>query len=409
MDEDGHIGLKLLVAILTMFYFVTAPPLLMAAVFMLFIAETTSTILFSTAVTILLSLPAILLYYNQRILPKRKVYISLGCILTAFSLISASYFLTASGRPLNQNSEIRSIFPGEDKYCRGSIANLVPEIDQFKFGSYTMPFVDSHIDYQKSKRLRALFMNVYGEMRQDENYHELGSVMNHAYKGLYSNSTPARHFYIYQPTTGRGKKVPLIVFLHGSGGNFKAYMWQLKSLAEKSGALVVAPSFGLGQWDNEGAEEAVKQAVDYCTSSGDYSIGKKFLIGLSGGGSGVYRLGKSMADDFHGLGFISPVMYSAHADDDDLIERWNGKNMLVVSGKNDLRVPQQHVRFHCDALLNGRVNIKIHWFESDHYLMYTEHWQEISRIFAEWILLEVKAPALEQAVIRRDALALLCG
>ncbi|PCJ60495.1 MAG: hypothetical protein COA79_07930 [Planctomycetota bacterium] len=340
--------------------------------------------MFSLALIILLPLPFIIwisIYYSKK---KYWKISSLASPLLSFFLLIICYSITPKGIT-STDSEIQSIFLTGQGYQRSSIANLVPEIDQFKFGSYMVPLVDPFINIEKSQRLRKLFLQVYREMRTSNDFKSVGSVMNYAYKDLLTNQRPTNHFYLYIPPNARGENVPLVVFLHGSGGNFKGYMWNWRKFAIANNCVVIAPSFGCGNWDNQGSKLLVQNAIDYCESNSTFKISKRYLIGLSNGGIGIHKLGVEMKNRFHGLALISPVMHSNTHSQSELIEAWKSRPILIIHGSNDLRITTNYIKRKSSQLKYGGINLQVNTIKDEDHFLFFSAWKETKFILAKWM------------------------
>ena len=367
--------------------FVYVPAAVLCAglcILLLVVAETTSSRLVAGAALLLLPLPTVA-YSMVFIRARIHVVVASGvALVVAAFLLLASYMITPNGETPS-GSPIRSVFLNEIGYCRASVANLVPEIDQLKLGSYIIPALDPFIDRQQSGRIRALFLKVYREMRESAEYESLGSVMNYAYRDMLTATRPCPHFYMYVPAAIRGKAVPLIVFLHGSGGNFKGYMWNWKHFAEANGVVVVAPSFGFGCWDRDGAPELLQKVLHYLDARTEFTVARRYLVGLSNGGIGAYRLGTSMDESFDGLVLISPVMQSRLYSEEEFVATWRSRPLLVVHGANDRRIPIEYVKRRCRGLLQGGVRLRTEFIGGeDHFLMFSS-WDRVEAVLKSWL------------------------
>ena len=240
-------------------------PLFALSVVLLITAETWRGRHYAVTALLLLSLPWFLLRASRR----RSL---LACGLCAASYLGLAA-AAAPGTPL-PNSRLRSVFFAKEGYGRFSAAALLPEIDQNKLGTYVIPFVDALIDWRAASHVRRVAMRWYRATEEDREFRALGTVMNYAY----ADEDP-HHLYAYGPPHVSGERLPALVFLHGSGGNFKAYFYMWRHFADKAHMIVVCPSFGFGDWWQPGGMEAVERARRYAiepsgrTSSGSCSPG----------------------------------------------------------------------------------------------------------------------------------------
>ena len=126
-----------------------------------------------------------------------------------------------------------------------------------------------------------------------------------AYRSTFDGKVVPYRLYI--PTNyDRSKKYPLVVLLHGAGGDetdfIEAYEGQWPKLAEQRG-YILASVTGRGPLSGyskeSGGEQDVLDVMELVKSR--YSVGPVFLGGHSMGGNGTWRLGLAYSDKFAGL------------------------------------------------------------------------------------------------------------
>ncbi|MBN2685940.1 MAG: hypothetical protein JXR40_11725 [Pontiellaceae bacterium] len=357
-------------------------PVIGLALLLFVVAETLSGRLFAMAILLFATTVFLLLRIKTR---------RIGPWIPASALIGAvlygvCYQITPNGKTPNDSS-IQSIFLNGPAYKRTSIANLVPEIDQIKLGTYLVSTLDPFVDNNKATRIRNLFMDTYIPMQESRDYKSTGSVLNYAYRDLFLKKRPCQHFYLYVPAAAKGKRVPLIVFLHGSGGNLKMYMWKWRAFAEKYNVVVAAPSFGFGFWDREGAPELLDNVLKYCRNTDSFSISKQYLIGLSNGGIGVYRLGNLEKYDFSGLALISPVMESKYSNEQYMKKQMDSRAVLVIHGTEDKRIPLNYVREKTAILHQRGVKPQLEEIDKEDHFLFLSSWEKVSEILSSWMKL----------------------
>jgi poly(3-hydroxybutyrate) depolymerase len=163
-----------------------------------------------------------------------------------------------------------------------------------------------------------------------------------------------------------GRKWPLVVALHGLGGNPQQMMRSrgLTEQAEKYGYVVVAPmgynsrgwygslgkgkgkSFGKGKDnddpDNLGelSEKDVMNVLKLVRK--DYSIDEKriYLIGHSMGGGGAWHLGTKYSDTWAGLAPIAPAAFGRPTN----LDKLKNVPVIVVQGDKDTLVKAEGTR-----------------------------------------------------------------
>ncbi len=260
---------------------------------------------------------------------------------------------TPTGRPL-EGSGVGSTFPGEHGFCRWSPWNLIPEIDQVGAGIFAASMVAPRVD---PGLLRRVVLPVCREMEADESFHRLGSVMNYAYAQFYAEEFDVGHFYSYVPPHAAGERLPTILFLHGSLGNFKVYLWAWKRFADRNRFVVVCPSFGSGLWDLNGGAQAAIRALDRAAAELPIDPSRVWLAGLSNGGLGVSRAAAMAPERFRGLIYLSAVPEEGVLRSQAYLHGWRGRPVLFIHGDQDNRVPVREIDDTARGLSAAGVNV----------------------------------------------------
>ncbi len=388
MNESSNSPLatavRRVVAVLACVYLVCAVPVLVLAALLLVQGETCQGRLFAMAV--LVGVPAPLLLWLGSYPRPERVTLAAGAILGALTLLllGLDYHLTPAGRSL-PGAPMRSCFTGATAYQRASLANLVPEMDQLILASYVMPWLDPLMDRPNTEELRGQVRAIYGEMRQDPAFECLGSVFNLTYRDLFLGDRPVGHFYEYIPKVSARERLPVIVFLHGSLGNFKGYLWVWKRFADDNDVAIVAPSFGTGNWDAPGGEDAIEQARQYCVAHPRLDPSRIYLAGLSNGGRGVCLAARSRPESYRGLIFISPVLDTDLMLGPSFIAAWKDKPILVLHGSADNRIPRYYVNEAVAMLRGAGLRVEARSFEGQtHFLFFTIR-DEVRATIGKWL------------------------
>ena len=332
---------------------------------LLFNAQTAVGNMLATMGIVSLLLPA--LVAARLVKPQKAVSRLLGItIVLLVGLATAVLLSTPSGKP-NPNSPVQHRYFREEGYGRFNLTSIVPESEQVNLGFTLMPYVDPLLTVEQSRRVSQFTMALYREMESDPNFHELGSAMNLAYDELVGRPFDAGHYYLYIPQNAPSDPLPAIVFLHGSAGNFKAYTWVWSKLAEAKGYIIIAPSYGFGNWDEAGAAtvfEAIADAKQQVAIDEEHL----YLAGLSNGGLGVSQLAAAQPDLFRGLIFLSPVM-----NDTRFLSHWTNRPILLISGEADKRIPLSYIQQHAASLEQANVNLTtIIYPNEDHFLVFSQ-------------------------------------
>lgn len=195
-------------------------------------------------------------------------------------------------------------------------------------------------------------------------------------EGYYSdNDASFQPFLRYLPAgTGSGKKLPLLVFLHGYNPAWNLVNWQifptnLVTFAEEAGFAVAAP-FGRGNTDYQGiGEQDVLAVIGEMRKRYAVDEDRIVLAGYSMGGLGAWTLGAHDPDRFAGLLIISgrgdyytwhkvnraevPVYRQRLVDADfagSLVPNLRALPILCAHGAKDELVPVDEARFMVEAV-----------------------------------------------------------
>lgn len=349
-----------------------AAPLAAVSVSLLITAETWRGRHYALTALLLLALPWLVLRAS-----KRTAIGAVAAFLASYALMVA---LSANGKPL-PGSPLRSDFNGRASYDRTSVFTLLPEIDQIKLGTFLVPFVDPLIDRREAAALRASSMRWYRPMEADPEFRALGTVMSFAY----ADEDPD-HVYAYAPPHAPEERLPAIVFLHGSGGNFKAYFYMWKRFADDAHVVVVCPSFGFGNWYEPGGTEAVERARTYAVTKLGADERRVFLAGLSNGGTGVTRAASDRPERWAGLVFLSAVIERSIITAPSFTHV-PGRRVLVIHGMTDDRIPISIIDDAIIDLRSGGARVDS-WLvpAEDHFLFFDRGEDVLARV-REWLAL----------------------
>jgi predicted esterase len=106
--------------------------------------------------------------------------------------------------------------------------------------------------------------------------------------------------YVPEANTETKSGLPLIVVLHGMGGNGAA---TLQAWKERLGDefIIACPSYPMGAWWSLRAETLVLQLIRHLQSRYAVDGNRVFLAGLSNGAIGAYMIGMNYPDRFAGI------------------------------------------------------------------------------------------------------------
>lgn len=270
-------------------------------------------------------------------------------------------------------------------HSRFSLGNVLPEIDQIHLGYAAALAFDPFFNREQKRELAAMTDAIYAGISQDAEFAACGSALSAIYDEMtFSEFRHGHYFHYIPPQLDRTKPAPALVFLHGSGGNFKAYTWLLSQVADQTGCTIIAPTFGLGNWEKRGAYAAITAAIRDADTHSAIDPDQIHLMGLSNGGKGVCLVESTNGPRFRSLIFLSAVFHN-RITPERVAEKFSGRPVLIVSGGSDDRVPWDYVSGYAVKLRSGGCSVTTRVFaEDDHFLFFRKR-NEILLMINEWL------------------------
>jgi pimeloyl-ACP methyl ester carboxylesterase len=192
--------------------------------------------------------------------------------------------------------------------------------------------------------------------------------MPHAYRELWGADWRSDHAFVQVPD-GPGPH-PVLVFAHGSAGNFKGYQVVLGALRER-GWAVVSPSFGFGNWWRAGGTETLKRALAFVDADPRLDGERVALAALSNGGFAITRSGPALADRFAGVAWLSGVIEVGRLD--ALAEAYRDRPTWLQHGVDDRRIPVRYADLAEERLRREGARVRIGRVEGeDHFLLFSD-------------------------------------
>lgn len=182
------------------------------------------------------------------------------------------------------------------------------------------------------------------------------------------------HYWLSLPVSEQ--PVPLLLFLHGNGGNFQAYPKILAEFAQEHHVAVAMPTFGWGNWRDKGQERSISILDDVLKRHSTIDRERVFVGGISAGSIGAFHTASNHPGRFRGVIGISgapPELTS--------LRRFEGMDILMVHGRNDARTPVVHARTLAAQLRD--VGVEVDYFEfpdSGHFALLTDQESLLERI-----------------------------
>lgn len=314
----------------------------------------------------------------------RNWAVSLGLVWIVASVLVLWRAPTGTGSP---RSRITHVYDSsQTRFPRYALGNLLPEGDQLLLGFTIMPAFDPILTAGEASRLKRVTAAVYAELDQDSDFHALGSVMPEAYDEMLGLRFARGHCYVYVPPgVDRKRPSPVLVFFHGSGGCFKAYLWILSKVADRTGCIVVAPSCGFGNWRASSSAAALNSALTAASRETAIDLSRVHLAGLSNGGLAVSQLAAIQGSQFRSLIFCSPVFDDAQITGTSFAKQCGGQAVLVLTGAADDRVPLRYVEGNVAAMTQAGAQVRSTVVaDADHFLVFTHRGLVITAL-ASWL------------------------
>ena len=314
---------------------------------------------------------------------RRRVPVGLGLSGFAVLLLAVVAWRAPSGAP-PRSARVHHLYADGESHARWTLAALVPEIDQLRTAFVVMPLVDPLSTQRQAAPLRRWTTEIYRELDADPEFRALGSVMNLAYAD-FRGAEARQHAFLYIPRTlDRSRPAPAILFFHGSGGNFKAYLWLLAKVADALNCVVIAPSGGLGRWTADETRTRVAAAFAAAQRILPLDTANIHAVGLSNGGLALSHVLAS-GRDYRSSVFLSPVFH------DEAVRGLRFKSgakmpaVLILTGALDNRVPLSYVEDRAGWLKHAGAQVTVEAVpHANHFLFFSHQQQTLTRLKA-WV------------------------
>ena len=115
-----------------------------------------------------------------------------------------------------------------------------------------VPLFDPYLDFSDARKEHTREIPIYKTMEEDRDFRAFGSVMGMAYRELGRMEFRTGHYFLFVPETAADERIPCLVYLHGIGGNRKPHFWAMSKVSARRKCAVIAPTFGMGNWERPG-------------------------------------------------------------------------------------------------------------------------------------------------------------
>jgi predicted esterase len=171
----------------------------------------------------------------------------------------------------------------------------------------------------------------------------------------------AGHYFLVLPKSPPPEHgYPVVLFLHGFGGNSQLYAGWFRDLAERFGVAAVLPSGSFaGAWWQSGEQVAAWAALEDAGLHHPLDLGRVVVGGLSNGGVGAAKLAKGSR--FKGL--LAVAAYPSVADAEKGL---GGKPAVFLASREDDRFPISGLREAASAFRTAGSAVEVIEIPGDH-------------------------------------------
>jgi predicted esterase len=174
-----------------------------------------------------------------------------------------------------------------------------------------------------------------------------------------------QHAFAYVPATLTGP-APLIVLLHGAGGDAHSFLDQFKRDADQRGVILLSVQSTGRTWaqrkpkDNEAEVANIKAAMEELSHKAPVDQRRTTVMGFSDGASYALSIGIAYPDLFRTIVAFSPG-YAFAPEELDTEQR-----IFIAHSRRDPVLPAANVREMVRGLESAGYSPEIHWFNGGH-------------------------------------------
>jgi len=311
-------------------------------------------------------------YWNRPWFRKhRKLFFGISIPVGLLLYFVPMVLAPSGGTP---QASVRNCFlNGQGHFHSYSPWNVIPEVDQLKVGMHLVPLGDPYVDFARAARMRKLKRAIYADLDKDAEFRDVGSAMGLAYRELFRLPFHNGHYFLFLPEVAEGEQIPCLIFLHGMGGNTKSCLWILSKLSNRMKCGVIAPTFGIGNWNKPESAEFVVSVAKEAIATLPVDPERVFLMGYSNGAMGVTRAALEAPQLFQGLIYLSPITEDELFTTDAFLSHAGKRKMLFLHGGEDERIPLNLVAGTVDCLKRFHCDVRFKVFDGeDHFLLFSQ-------------------------------------
>ncbi len=232
----------------------------------------------------------------------------------------------------------------------------------------------------------------YKDMANDPRFKDLPSALSPALSG---HTRPPCHYFLFVPekyaSAPADRKWPMLIVLHGAGGNMKVGFPAITKVAEDRGYILVSPSYRAdgAWWKPDAREFLVKVVEDVCAK---YRVDRDrvAIAGVSNGAAGAWVAAK-----------IKPELYRAVISISGMFEGRpeptpsEGPPVFIVHGARDGVIPVTFSRNAFKAFEKVRPGTEYKEYPRDGHLVFFTKLDEVLGLAFDWLGKNMKPVAKE--------------
>ena len=246
--------------------------------------------------------------------------------------------------------------------------------------------LDLWMPHHEAKATRTAVRTLIAEVHAHPDYDRLARASDYNSRGMISGQLDPHHCYSYRPEPREpGERFGLLVFLHGHGSNYLIMLHALRPLADRLRLVLVAPTFGYGNWEAPGGVEAIERATRFGLEAFPIDPRRVILAGFSQGGAGVSRAAVAFPRTFTGLVFISATMEMPVIAPEPFAQGWKDRPVLVIQGERDHNVKPHTVTAAVAQMEADGVKVSTHYDPDAGHFLFLAKLDEVRAVIGKWL------------------------
>ena len=308
-------------------------------------------------------------------------------LLITGGLWGAAYVKSPKGTTKDPQSGFESIYGEEVFYPRWHPANLVAERDQVRLALFAAGYAGMDFDDSRNTEARKILKATYEDIAYlAPDFVDYGTQLPAVYHSWSGQPADQIHRYIYRSPKGLERpSMPVILLLHGHSGNIKAGPWAFKRLADEFGMALIAPTFGKGDWESEGAKERLEEALAFIKRQPDLDSASVILAGYGTGGHGVLLGARELPQAFKGFVHISSPVTLASIKPFTDSGSLKKLQTLIIHGASDRMVRTEEVEKATAMLQRWQMPITYQRFEEEGAMLLFKRNEDVMGRIGTWI------------------------